>query len=119
MLLHTLTVLQHGSDLLLQLGPAGVSPPQQAAGGLLLHCQGGRAHQGVAPAAGARLLPLLGFFRTTLEQPGQLLQKRGTLSCQAPASSEPVLQRVLGGQVTAPILSVALEVGLHALEAGS
>ena len=79
-----------------------------------MYSQRGRAPQGVLPAA-ARLLFLLKVLRAALQQPGQLLEERCALNSQHLASADPALERGLGRDATAWVLTVALEVGLDVL----
>lgn len=66
------------------------------------------------PAA-ARLLLLLEVLWAALMQPGQLLQEGGALGSQRLASANPTLERCLGREAAAWVLT--LQVGLDALDA--
>lgn len=68
------------------------------------------------PAA-AGLLLLLEVLRAALQQPGQLLQEGGTLGSQLLSFGDPTLERGLRREGAVCVLTVALEVGLDALDA--
>lgn len=112
--LQGLSLLQHQVHALVQLAPGGVSSPQQTAGGLALSGQWGGAPQGELPTAPPLLL-LLEVLGAALQQPGQLLQEGGALSGQRLAPAHPLSEGGLGGQGAAGGLTVALQVGLKAL----
>lgn len=81
-----------------------------------MHCQWGRAHQGVLPAAGCLLL-LLKVFWAALMQPGQLLQEGGALDNQRLAFTDPIVKGRLGREAAACVLTVALQLSLDILDA--